>query len=160
MFCVSALLQYQYGRIIQPKWNYMWINCLCNILCSSNLLEWNFQTSATGAIQTEMTPLHELYMFSYFDMQYQTIRVTLISKYVFESAMEKHFTSVLRFPALVEVSHVSVTVIEVISRPGMLVWVDCCVGLMFCVFFVVCTTSTSISPEGNTQDTCNKSNYN
>lgn len=84
-----------------------------------------------------------------------------MNKYVFRNAMEKHFTFVTRSPASVEASHVSGTVNEVISRPGLLVLVKCWVGFKFCMLFVVRTSSSSLStkPKGNKQGTRSVSNY-
>lgn len=96
-------------------------------------------------------------MFSYFDMQYQTmISYNNMNKYVFRKGMEKNFAFVTCSPASVEASRVSGTVNEVISRSGLLVWMESCVGFMFCVFPFVHTSSSSLSskPEGNKESTC------
>lgn len=51
---------------------------------------------------------------------------------------------------------------EVVSSLGLLVWVECCVGFMFCVLSIIRTSSSSLSikPEGNKQGTCTVSNHN
>lgn len=63
-----------------------------------------------------------------------------------------HFICLLTL-IVVEASPVTGTVNEVIFGPGLLVWVECCVGFMVGIFFVVCTSSSSLSarPGGNTR---------
>lgn len=80
-------------------------------------------------------------------MQNQTMKSYKYEINIFHiiNEMEKHFTSVGCSADFVEVSHVSVGVNDVLSWPGMLVWVGCCVGLIF---------GGSLGKPAETQATC------